>query len=117
MIVGGDEAAGRLSETPADQRGRRLDTAKDQPGAQGLAGRDYRSLAADPAVEKYVRTCVAELTGRLNRWETIRDFRIMDHDLSVADDELTPTTKMRRKLIEARFRRLLDSMYQSRPGD
>lgn len=85
--------------------------------ARALKGSDYQSLAADPAVEEYVRTCVSELNGRVNRWESIKDFRIVNHDLTVEDDELTPSMKMKRNVIEARFRNLLDSMYQGRPGD
>ena len=65
--------------------------------AQGLAATDYAALAADPAVHAYVQSCVEELNGRLNRWETIKDFRILDHDLSVEDDELTPSMKVKRK--------------------
>ncbi|HSP37047.1 MAG TPA: long-chain fatty acid--CoA ligase [Frankiaceae bacterium] len=79
--------------------------------AQGVTATDYPSLAADPAVLRYVHGCVEELNGRLNRWETIKDFRILDHDPSVDDGELTPSMKLRRKVIEARYRPLLDSMY------
>ena len=52
-----------------------------------------------------------ELNGRLNRWETIKDFRILDHDLSLEDGDLTPNLKVKRKVVEARFESLLDSMY------
>jgi long-chain acyl-CoA synthetase len=79
--------------------------------ARGMAATDYASLARDPAVHRYVGECVDELNGRLNRWETIKDFRILDHDLSVEDDELTPSMKVKRKVIEARYESLLDSMY------
>jgi len=79
--------------------------------AQGLTATDYPSLAADPAVHRYVQDCVDELNGRLNRWETIKDFRILDHDLSVEDDELTPSMKVKRKVIETKYEALLDSMY------
>ena len=58
-----------------------------------------------------MRSCVDVLNGRLNRWETIKDFRILDHDLTVDDGELTPSLKVRRKVIESRYRPLLDSMY------
>lgn len=78
--------------------------------AQGLTP-DYESLVADPAVHSYVRTCMDELNSRLNRWETIKDFRILNHDLSVEEDELTPSMKIKRKVVEARFWNLLDSMY------
>jgi long-chain acyl-CoA synthetase len=79
--------------------------------AQGLTATDYASLAADPAVQAYVQSSVDELNGRLNRWETIKDFRILDHDLSVEGDELTPSMKVKRKTVEARYGSLLDSMY------
>jgi long-chain acyl-CoA synthetase len=79
--------------------------------ARVLAATDYASLAEDPAVHRYVGECIEELNGRLNRWETIKDFRILDHDLSVEDDELTPSMKVKRKVIEARYEPLLDSMY------
>ena len=79
--------------------------------AQGLAATDYASLAADPAVHAYVESSIDELNGRLNRWETIKDFRILDHDLSVESDELTPSMKVKRKTMEAKYESLLDSMY------
>jgi long-chain acyl-CoA synthetase len=79
--------------------------------AQGRAAGDYAALVADSAVRAYVATCVDVLNGRLNRWETIKDFRILDHDLSVDDGELTPSMKVRRKLIESRYGPLLESMY------
>ncbi|HSP38843.1 MAG TPA: hypothetical protein VLR26_13950 [Frankiaceae bacterium] len=37
----------------------------------------------DPAVHRYVHGCVDELNGRLNRWEAIKDFWILDHDPSL----------------------------------
>lgn len=80
--------------------------------AQALPATDYQTLTADPAVERYVRECVDELNGRLNRWETVKDFRILNHDLSVADDELTPSLKIKRKVVEARFWNMLESMYR-----
>jgi long-chain acyl-CoA synthetase len=55
---------------------------------------------------------VDELNSRLNRWETIKDFRILDHDMTVESDELTPSMKVKRKVIERRYRELLDSMYE-----
>ena len=79
--------------------------------AQSLEATDYAALAADPAVREYVRSCVDVLNGRLDRWETIKEFRILDHDLTVDDGELTPSLKVRRKVIESRYRPLLDSMY------
>ncbi len=82
--------------------------------AQGLKATDYPLLAEDPAVHRYLQACVEELNGRLNRWETIKDFRILDHDLSVQEGELTPSMKVKRKVVEAKYESLLDSMYDGR---
>ncbi|MFC4785030.1 AMP-dependent synthetase/ligase [Nocardioides sp. MAHUQ-72] len=79
--------------------------------AQGLAELDYEQLATHPAARAYVQGCVDEVNSRLNRWETIKDFRILDHDLSVEAGELTPSMKVKRKVVEAAYRPLLDEMY------
>ena len=79
--------------------------------AQNLPATEFSQLAADPAVRDYVDACIGLLNAQLNRWETIKDFRILDHDLSVDDDELTPSMKIKRRTIEAKFGELLDSMY------
>lgn len=80
--------------------------------SNGLGASDYPSLAANPDVHAYVKASLDELNKRLNRWETIKDFRILDHDLSVEGDELTPSMKVKRKKLEKRYKSLLDSMYQ-----
>lgn len=79
--------------------------------AQGLTETDYATLAAHLTVRSYVKSSIDELNARLNRWETIKDFRILDHDLSVESDELTPSLKVKRKVVEGKYQTLLDSMY------
>ena len=79
--------------------------------AQGLPETEYAALTADPAVRDYVQKCVDEVNGRLNRWETIKAFRILDRDLSVESGELTPSMKVKRRLVETTYVHVLDSMY------
>ncbi|WP_341926418.1 long-chain fatty acid--CoA ligase [Nocardioides psychrotolerans] len=79
--------------------------------AHGTPAEGYADQAADPAVRAYVQECLDEVNSRLNRWETIKGFRILDHDLSVESGELTPSMKVRRKVVEAAYAPLLDSMY------
>ena len=79
--------------------------------ARGLPDGDYATLAANASVQEYVHSCIDELNGRLNRWETIKDFRILDHDLTVEADELTPSMKVKRRVVETRHQSLIDEMY------
>ena len=84
--------------------------------AQGLTSTDYATVAASPEVHDYINGCVDQLNARLNRWETIKDFRVLDHDLTVEGAELTPSMKVKRKVIETKYRPLLDTMYAGQSG-
>ncbi|CAN5397987.1 AMP-dependent synthetase/ligase [soil metagenome] len=79
--------------------------------ARGVTETDYARLTADPGVHDYVARSIQLVNSKVNRWETIKDFRILDRDLTVEDGEVTPSMKIRRKVVEARYRSLLDSMY------
>jgi long-chain acyl-CoA synthetase len=79
----------------------------EEPDPAVLSGRDD--------VREVVAAAVKELNSTLSRWETIKDFRILDHDLTVEAGELTPSLKLKRRTVEARYRHVLDSMYSSTP--
>ena len=76
----------------------------------GIAG-GPEDWASDPVIDKAVRDAMAELNADLNRWETIKDVRILPRDLSVEEGELTPSLKIKRKVVETHYADLLQSMY------
>jgi long-chain acyl-CoA synthetase len=55
---------------------------------------------------------VEELNAKLNRWETVKKFVILPRDLSIADGELTPSLKVKRRVVESSFAENIDSMYE-----
>ena len=61
-----------------------------------------------------MQASIEELNGLLNHWETVKDFRILDRDLTVEEGELTPSMKIKRKVVETSYESLLDSMYGGR---
>ncbi|GAA1143253.1 AMP-dependent synthetase/ligase [Nocardioides aquiterrae] len=79
--------------------------------AHGVTETDYAKLTAVPAVRDYVQGSIDQVNARLNRWETIKDFRILDRDLTVEEGEVTPSLKVRRKVVETTYRPVLDEMY------
>jgi long-chain acyl-CoA synthetase len=83
--------------------------------AQGLTASGYSALAANPAVRRFVQFCMEELNGWLSRWETVKDFRILDQDLSGEEGELTPSPNVKRKVVETKYEPVLDSIYCGRP--
>lgn len=82
--------------------------------ANELGGSDYATLTRHDKVRDFVSGCFDQLNHRLNRWETIKDFRVLDRDLTVEGGELTPSLKVRRKVVEDRYESVLDSMYGGR---
>ena len=48
---------------------------------------------------------------RLNRWETIKKHDILDHDLTIESGELTPSLKVKRKVVEGNNKDLIDPLY------
>ncbi len=78
---------------------------------KGLDSGDQQGLATGPDVRTELEGAIKELNSRLNRWETIKDFRVLARDLTIEDGELTPSLKVKRKVVTVRYAEILDSMY------
>ena len=72
---------------------------------------DYTSLARAPEIAALIRAEVDRINPQLARVEQIKDFRIIDTLLSAEDEELTPTMKLKRKVIARKYAPQIDSMY------
>ena len=83
----------------------------DWASANGLGGRSVEELAVDPKVHALISGYVDELNGKLERWETIKKFVILPRDLTIEDGELTPSMKVRRKVVEKQHMAELDQLY------
>jgi long-chain acyl-CoA synthetase len=66
----------------------------------GMAGKSYREIVRSDAVHQMVGGYVEELNARLNRWETVKKWEILDHDLTIESGELTPSMKVKRNVVE-----------------
>jgi long-chain acyl-CoA synthetase len=72
---------------------------------------DYAAIVASDACQKMVQGYVEELNRGLNRWETIKKWRLLDHDLSVESGELTPSMKVKRNVVQGNYAHVIDSFY------
>jgi long-chain acyl-CoA synthetase len=80
-------------------------------GENGHVNESYAELVASDDVKKMVSEYVDELNSQLNRWETIKKFELLDHDLTVESGELTPSMKVKRNVVEETNKALIDSLY------
>ncbi|MBK5218155.1 MAG: long-chain fatty acid--CoA ligase, partial [Propionibacteriales bacterium] len=76
-----------------------------------MAGKSYTEVVRSAEMEKVIQTNVAELNAKLNPWETIKKFKILDRDLTIESGELTPSMKVKRRVVEDNNKELLDGFY------
>jgi long-chain acyl-CoA synthetase len=77
----------------------------------GLGELPYADLAAHPAVQELIAPYVDEVNTKLNRWETVKRFEILPADLTIERGELTPSLKVKRRVVEDEYRDLINGMY------
>ena len=77
----------------------------------GLDGATYQELVNAPSVREMIGEHVATLNAGLNRWETVKKWQLLDHDLSIERGELTPSLKVKRAVVVEQNTDILDSLY------
>jgi long-chain acyl-CoA synthetase len=77
----------------------------------GLGGKSYEEIVGDSKTREMVSGYVDQLNAQLNRWETIKKFELLDHDLSVESGELTPSMKVKRNVVENNYAPMIDKLY------
>jgi long-chain acyl-CoA synthetase len=76
----------------------------------GVSG-DYTEIVRSDACKAMVQGYVDELNKNLNRWETIKKWELLDHDLTVESGELTPSMKVKRNVVEDNYKDLISGFY------
>lgn len=84
-----------------------MEWAKDN----GLERRSYAEVVAAPTTVAMVEGYVKELNEGLQRWQTIKKFRLLPRDLDVEHGEITPSLKLKRPVVEREYKHLIDEMY------
>ncbi|GAA2365834.1 hypothetical protein [Dactylosporangium salmoneum] len=83
--------------------------------AYGLPDRHLAALAGHPVVHAAVTSAVAAVNERLSRPEQIKRFRIMPDAWTPETGELTPSLKLRRRIIAEKHASTIDDMYRVEP--
>lgn len=69
-------------------------------------------LVANPKVKALYEGIVAEVNRGLARYETLKKVLLVAEEFTTSDGALTPTLKLRRKVIEDRYRKQIDDLYR-----
>ncbi len=89
------------------------DQMQEWAGHRGKSGLSYEEIVELPEVQEMVGGYIDQLNSKLNRWETIKKWKLLNRDLSIEDNELTPSMKVKRKVVEENFKKEIEEMYAS----
>jgi Long-chain acyl-CoA synthetases (AMP-forming) len=78
---------------------------------RGQKGLTPAEIVKHPETIKLIDATVASVNAGLAQHEKIRKYTLLEREFSLADGEITPTLKVRRRVIAERYRDVVESMY------
>jgi long-subunit acyl-CoA synthetase (AMP-forming) len=79
--------------------------------ARGIEAGSLAALAADPVVLAEISGAVAAVNERLARVQQVKRWRLLPVEWTAETEELTPTLKLRRRIVHAKYSDVLDTLY------
>jgi long-chain acyl-CoA synthetase len=79
----------------------------------GLGDKPAAELCRNPAVVERVRKTVDAANEKLASYARVKRFALLPNDFTLEGGELTPTLKLKRKLVSANYAELIESLYQT----
>lgn len=75
---------------------------------------DAKALGSHPLVEARLEAKKKEVNSKLGSWEQVKYIKVLPRELTEQDGELTPSMKVKRKVVIERYRDTIESMYQGK---
>jgi hypothetical protein len=72
---------------------------------------NYASLTRATEVQELIQSEIDRVNKKFARVEQIKKFFLLDTQLTAEDEELTPTMKLKRKLVEQKYAPQIEAMY------
>src|SRR5687767_8502464 len=88
-----------------------LKEALAEAGEENDIPKDHAALSKHPAAVKIVQKDIASLTSSLADYERIRRVALLPDEFTIDGGELTPTLKVKRRVIDERFNDVIESLY------
>jgi len=83
---------------------------------QGISYRSREDLVANATIHEFMMEQVIEATGWLAPHERIRQIALLPREFTIDSGELTPTHKIKRRVVEELYRELIEQMYLAAPA-
>jgi long-chain acyl-CoA synthetase len=79
--------------------------------AMGVQVKTHEELVEHPKVKGLFQAELDRFNQNLDRQEKIRRFALLANDFTIDNDEITPSLKVKRKVVDKRYKSLIDEMY------
>ncbi|MFE3630474.1 AMP-dependent synthetase/ligase [Streptomyces goshikiensis] len=83
--------------------------------ARGIEAGSPAELAAHPEVRQEIARAVEAANARLNRTEQIKRYRLLTEEWGPDSGELTPSLKLRRRVVREKYGPLIEALYEEAP--
>jgi long-chain acyl-CoA synthetase len=83
--------------------------------AEGLTFPDHGAMIHHPKVQAKMEQEVLQRLHGLAHFEQPKKVALLEHDFTIESGELTPTLKVKRRVVDKRYKALIDALYES-PG-
>jgi long-chain acyl-CoA synthetase len=78
---------------------------------KNLKAKTPAEMCADPRIVDLIERQVASATAGLARFESVKKIALLDKELTVEGGELTPTLKIKRRVVEEKYRDVIEKLY------
>lgn len=89
-----------------------FDALKEYADANRISYKDEKDLTNMKQIYELLEKELAVFQKKLAAYEKVRKFTILDKPFSIESGEITPSLKVKRKVIEERYRDLIEGMYK-----
>ncbi len=79
----------------------------------GKHGLGYAEETRLPELRAWIDSHLVRANSKLERWETVKKYEILDHELSVDSGEVTPNMKVRRAAVVKDNQAIVDSLFEA----
>jgi long-chain acyl-CoA synthetase len=79
---------------------------------RGIEASSLAELAEQPAVLEEIGAAVAAANERLARVQQVKKWRVLPVEWTAESEELTPTLKLKRRVVHAKYADVIDALYE-----
>ncbi|HEX8998443.1 MAG TPA: long-chain fatty acid--CoA ligase, partial [Blastocatellia bacterium] len=81
---------------------------------RGITVKDAAELIKDPQIIRLMESEVEKHCGELSKYERIKAVLLLEHEMTVESGELTPTLKIKRRVVVDKHKKAIDRLYDEK---